>query len=248
MHQLIQHLTDWYNHALQTGGYGAVVLLMTMESSFLPLPSEVIIPPAAHLADIGQLKLSFAGIVAAGAFGSWLGATIMYWVARIGRPAAGVEVRAAGVVPAGEAGEGGTLDESLRRDGCVRGAVAAGSAATGGDSALGIAKMSYLQFSIFTILGATIWCSVLCYVGVKAGQDQQLMHGELRHVAMWLGGAMLVLGALYYLFVHRHMQKKAQQPANVLQRLDAAGSASANHLSSHLPHLPPHPLHRWRAG
>jgi hypothetical protein len=44
---------------------------------------------------------------------------------------------------------------------------------------------------------------------VKAGQDEKLMHGEMRHVAMWLGGAALVLGGLYYFFVHRHIAGKA---------------------------------------
>jgi hypothetical protein len=47
-------------------------------------------------------------------------------------------------------------------------------------------------------------------VGVKAGQDEQLMHGEMRHVALWLGGAALVLGGLYYFFVHRHMARMPQ--------------------------------------
>jgi hypothetical protein len=45
-------------------------------------------------------------------------------------------------------------------------------------------------------------------VGVKAGQDPELMAGQLRHVTLWLGGAALVLGGLYYFFVHRHLQKK----------------------------------------
>ena len=82
-----QPLIAWYLAALKTAGYPVIVLLMTMESSFLPLPSEVIIPPAAHLADTGQIPLGFAGIVVAGVFGSWLGATIMYWLARFaGRP------------------------------------------------------------------------------------------------------------------------------------------------------------------
>ena len=48
MHQLIQSLTDWYSHALQTGGYPLVALLMAVESSIFPLPSEVVIPPAAQ--------------------------------------------------------------------------------------------------------------------------------------------------------------------------------------------------------
>jgi membrane protein DedA with SNARE-associated domain len=74
----------------------------------------------------------------------------------------------------------------------------------------GITRMDYRVFSVFTILGAMIWSSVLCYVGVKAGQDEQLMHGELHHVAIWVGSAAIVFGGLYYFFVHRHMVKKAE--------------------------------------
>ena len=208
MHQLIQQLVDWYDHALQTGGYGAVVLLMTMESSFLPLPSEVIIPPAAHLADTGQLKLGFAGIVAAGAFGSWLGATIMYWLARMaGRPLVMKYGRMV-LFPPEKLEKAERWMSHYGAMGVFVARLLPGARQLVGIPA-GIAKMSYLQFSIFTLLGATIWCSVLCYVGVKAGQDEQLMHGELHHVAIWLGGMVLVLGALYYLFVHRHMQKRA---------------------------------------
>ena len=84
---VFQPLIHWYLGALKTGGYPLVVLLMTMESSILPLPSEVVIPPAAHLAYTNQIPLSLWGIVVAGALGSWLGATIMYWASRLaGRP------------------------------------------------------------------------------------------------------------------------------------------------------------------
>jgi len=47
---------------------------------------------------------------------------------------------------------------------------------------------------------------VLCYVGIKMGQDEKLMKGELQRISLWLGGAMLVLGAMYYFFVHRHIR------------------------------------------
>ena len=66
--------------------------------------------------------------------------------------------------------------------------------------------MNYKLFSIFTLLGSAAWCAVLCYVGIKMGQDEQLMKGELHRITLWLGGAMLVLGGLYYFFVHRHMK------------------------------------------
>src|ERR1035437_8369214 len=87
MHQIIQSLSDWYNHALQTGVYPAIALMMAVESSLFPLPSEIVIPPAAHWAHTGQIPLSLWGIVLAGTIGSWFGATLMYWTARIaGRP------------------------------------------------------------------------------------------------------------------------------------------------------------------
>src|ERR1041385_1081001 len=83
---MFKELIDWYLGSLESGGYPLIVLLMTIESSILPLPSELVIPPAAHLAHT-KGNLSMAGIVVAGTIGSWLGATAMYWAARLaGRP------------------------------------------------------------------------------------------------------------------------------------------------------------------
>jgi len=48
---------DWYAATLQHGGFPLVALLMAIESSVAPLPSEVIIPPAAHLAWTSGLPL-----------------------------------------------------------------------------------------------------------------------------------------------------------------------------------------------
>ena len=85
--KLFAPLIVWYMATLKTGGYWLIALLMAIESSILPLPSEVVIPPAAHLAYTDQIPLSLTGIVIAGTIGSWLGATLMYWAARLaGRP------------------------------------------------------------------------------------------------------------------------------------------------------------------
>src|SRR5215475_13843030 len=87
MHQMFKSLGEWYLGALKTGGYPLIALLMAMESSIIPLPSEIVIPPAAHLADTHQIPLGIPGIIIAGTIGSWLGATVMYWVSRwAGRP------------------------------------------------------------------------------------------------------------------------------------------------------------------
>src|SRR5258706_15016509 len=70
----------------------------------------------------------------------------------------------------------------------------------------GIVRMDYRLFSMYTVLGSAVWCGVLCYVGIKMGEDQALMQGQAHRLSLWIGGAMLVLGAMYYLFVYRHMK------------------------------------------
>jgi membrane protein DedA with SNARE-associated domain len=70
----------------------------------------------------------------------------------------------------------------------------------------GIVRMNFLLYSIYTLLGSGIWCAVLCWVGIKMGEDEALMKGELRRITLYVAAAMLALGALYYFFVHRHMK------------------------------------------
>ena len=192
---------------LQAGGYWLIALLMAIESSVLPLPSEVVIPPAAHLAYTGQIPLSLAGIVIAGTLGSWLGATLMYWAARLaGRP---LFLRYGKLI----------LVTPDKIEGAERWADHYGSMGIFISRLLpvvrhligipaGIVRMDYKLFSLFTLLGSAIWCTVLCYVGIHMGQDEQLMNGELHRISLWLGGAMLVLGGLYYFLVHRQMKKR----------------------------------------
>ena len=184
---------------------------MAVESSVVPLPSEVVIPPAAHLAYTGKIPLSLAGVVIAGTLGSWLGATLMYWAARLaGRP---LILRYGKYV----------LISPEKVQGAERWAEHYGSMGIFVSRLLpvvrhliglpaGIVRMNYTKFSIYTLLGSGLWCVVLCYIGIKMGQDEKLMAGQLHRVSLWLGGAMLVLGGMYYFFVHRHMKAAALKP------------------------------------
>ena len=202
---MFKGLIDWYMATLKTGGYPIVGLLMAIESSIVPLPSEVIIPPAAHLAHTGQIPLSLAGIVIAGTLGSWLGATAMYWASRLaGRP---LVMRYGRYV----------FIPAKKVEGAERWAAHYGSFGIFISRLLpvvrhligipaGIVRMDYWIFSICTLLGSGVWCAVLSYVGIKMGQDEQLMKGELHRITLWLGGAMFLLGGMYYLFVYRHMK------------------------------------------
>ena len=210
---LFRPIIEWYMGALAKGGYALIGLLMAIESSVVPLPSEVVIPPAAHLAHTGQIPLSLWGIVVAGTVGSWLGATLMYWAARLGgRPLVMRYGKYVFIKPEKVAGAerwaahyGGMGIFISRLLPVVRHLIGIPA---------GIVRMDYKKFSLYTLLGSAIWCAVLCWLGVKMGQDEKLMAGEMHRITLWLGGAMMLLGGLYYFFVHRHMKTDTRGPAS----------------------------------
>ena len=208
MHELLKPFIDWYMTKLEDGGYGLIVLLMAMESSIIPLPSEVVIPPAAHLAST-KGGMTLPGIVAAGTLGSWIGATVMYWGSRwIGRPLlmrygswvliSPEKIRGAEAW-ANHYGEVGVFISRLLP--VVRHLIGIPA---------GVVRMNFWYYSAATVLGSAIWCTVLVWLGVTAGRDQALLDGDLHRITLWGGGVLVVLGAIYYFFVHRQMRRGAR--------------------------------------
>jgi len=208
MAELFRPLIEWYLGALQTGGYFLVALLMAVESSIVPLPSEVVIPPAAHLAYTNQLHMSLWGIALAGTIGSWVGASAMYWASRWGgRPLVMRYGKYFFISPA-------------KVEGAERWAQRYGSMGIFVSRLLpvvrhligipaGIVRMNYWKFSAYTLLGSGIWCAVLCWVGVRMGQDLQQAKNMTHTFSLWCGGVTVAICGLYYLFVHRQMKKDA---------------------------------------
>jgi membrane protein DedA with SNARE-associated domain len=161
MHHLLE---TWFSWVL-TGGYLGIIVLMAMESSIFPVPSEIVIPPAAFLA--AQGKLSFTGVVLAGTLGSYLGSAITYWASRlIGRP---LIVRYGRFVFVSskklEQAEqwlaryeaGGVFFARLLP--VVRHLISIPA---------GIVRMNFGLFSLVTIAGSALWCWILAYLGDKA--------------------------------------------------------------------------------
>ena len=207
-HEWIQRLLAAYQHSLQTGGYPYIIFLMALESSVVPIPSEVIIPPAVLMSMAGKSTMSLPGIVLAAAFGSWVGASAMYWASRAaGRPLAVRFGRLVLITPAKiEQAErwserfGGFGIFLSRMLPVVRHLIGIPA---------GSVRMNYWKFSLYTLLGSLLWCGVLTYVSFVAGNDSRLMHGEIREVTLWAAGAAVVLGAAYYFLVHRFSRKAA---------------------------------------
>jgi membrane protein DedA with SNARE-associated domain len=216
---MLEQLTLWYSNTLEQWGFFAVALLMAAESTIVPIPSEVIIPPAAYQAWNGK-GLNFFGtyytgmtaqamLVVAGALGSWVGASIMYWVSLFaGRPL---------LIKYGKY----FLISEAKIHGAERWAEAYGPLGIFASRLLpvvrhligipaGIVKMNYWVYSIYTIVGSAIWTAVLCWLGIQVGGI--ISKGDMHLVTFWILGFLFVLSSLYYLFVHRHMKKTALQP------------------------------------
>jgi membrane protein DedA with SNARE-associated domain len=198
----LHHLVQWYQDTLASGGYPLIAALMAIESTVVPIPSELIIPFAAQRAHVTG-SLSMPGIVLAGTLGSWFGATIMYWAARAaGRPLV-LRYGSYFLVPetklhaaerwASNFGSFGVFVARLLP--VVRHLIGI---------PMGIVKMNFVKYSLFTLVGSCIWCVVLTCVGIQAGNDPKLLQGDLHRVMLWLLGALAVLSALYYFLVHRH--------------------------------------------
>ena len=204
---MLKALSDWYLARLADGGYALVALLMAIESSVVPLPSEIVIPPAAYLFHNrnGGGMPCLVGLTLAGAIGSWLGATVMYWVSRLGgRPFVMRFGRYAGITHhkvemaehwAAHYGPIGIFISRLLP--VIRHLIGIPA---------GIVRMNFTKYSIYTLLGSTIWSAVLCWVGVKMGADIEETSNLTHTLSKWLGLGALVLGALYYFFVRRPSQ------------------------------------------
>jgi membrane protein DedA with SNARE-associated domain len=205
MRELLASLLEWYLGALDQGGYLLVAALMAMESSIIPLPSEFVIPPAAHLAH-SRGVMSLTGVVVAGTIGSWAGASVMYWASRLlGRPLlmrfgryvliTEEKVRRAEAWSSHYGTMGVFISRLLP---VIRHLIGIPA---------GIVRLNFAWYSLATVVGSALWCSVLAWVGVTAGQDPELLAGSVHRISLWVGGLMLAIGALYYVFVHRQMRR-----------------------------------------
>jgi len=206
---LLHESSNWYLSVLGEGSYWLIAGLMALESTFVPIPSEAIIPPAAYLAHT-QGEFSLVGIVLAGAAGSWVGASLMYWGARgLGRPlvlrfgpyiglmAAKIELAERWSAHYGWPGV--FLSRLLPAIRHLIGIPA------------GIVRMDFRWYSAATLTGSLFWCSVLAWLGMTFGSHPQLLKGSLHRFAVLVLAVGAVLAALYYVFVQRPASRHKQR-------------------------------------
>jgi membrane protein DedA with SNARE-associated domain len=198
MHQLIATWFGW----VRDWHYLGVFLLMALESSIVPVPSELVIPPAAYWATQGQMSLP--GVVLAGTAGSYVGAMVMYFASRLlGRPlvlAWGKYV----MVPPDKLEKAERFLTRYETGGVFFARLLPVVRHLIGIPA-GIVRMAPGPYSVMTIVGSAVWCTVLAVFGQqvlgaepKLIEDPDALVHALKHKSLTVVAGVVVLAVLYF--------------------------------------------------
>ncbi|MCS7199445.1 MAG: DedA family protein [Caldimicrobium sp.] len=149
---------------------------MALESTIVPIPSEVVVPPAGYLASKGELSL--LGVILAGTFGSLAGALLNYYMAlKFGRPAFLRFIRKYGQYVLLTEASFLKMEGFWHNHGHISTFV--GRLLPGLRHVIsipaGFARMALTLFCIYTTVGAFIWCTVLALCGYYFGKNEALL-------------------------------------------------------------------------
>jgi membrane protein DedA with SNARE-associated domain len=194
----VQSVIEWYMAHI---GYGTIIFLMAVESSFIPFPSEIVIPPAAWKAAQGELNIFL--VVASGTLGALVGGLFNYYLGLfLGRKLiyrlADTRILHAMLVDrkAIEKAENYFLKHGKsstfigRLVPAVRQLISIPA---------GISRMKMRDFLVYTTLGATIWNIILAVLGYFLYGQKEVLHRfyiEISYGCIVLGG--LFIGYLLY--------------------------------------------------
>lgn len=205
---IIQVVEKWYEENMN---YGTITALMAVESSFIPFPSEIVIPPAAYIASKPGSDLNIFLVVLFGTLGALIGAFINYYLALwLGRPIIykfadsklghlcllskeKIETAENYFV---QHGKTSTLVGRLIP--AVRQLISIPA---------GLARMNVWHFALFTAIGAGLWNSVLALLGYLA-QGQQDLIEQYSHELSIIVLALLGVVILYFIIKKLCLQRK----------------------------------------
>ena len=219
-----ENLYYWFKDHMN---YWTVIVLMAMESSIIPLPSEVVVPPAAYFSLQANASMDFWGVILAATIGAYLGSAINYGLSvLIGRPI---------IYAFADSKVGHFLRLSKEKlDKAEHFFQKKGSISIFISRLLpvvrhlisipaGLSRMNYATFSLFTILGAGIWNVVLAGLGYllyRVVPDDSQFFAQLEHYNHYLkiaGFTLLGLVIVYIIYkVIKNKKKKAEnsEPSN----------------------------------
>ena len=205
-------VVDWLLQTIGTLGYPGIFLLMAMESSIIPIPSELVMPPAGYLAQQGKMSMTVA--IICGTAGSLVGAYANYYAAHyLGRPLLLKYGKYVFITEEKFAkvecfflkhGEISTFIGRLLP--VIRHLISLPA---------GLAGMNHVKFALYTLLGAGIWCTVLTFIGYFIGSNQELI---MKYSHQAVIAVVVLSGALVAIYIWWQRKKGSScadiQPKN----------------------------------
>ncbi len=197
--QLVDLIFDW--------GYLGIFLMMAIESSFIPFPSEIVLIPAGYLASQGDMSLGMIMVAALG--GSMVGAFINYFLAlTLGRKI----LQKYGKYFFIKESALEKMENYFEKHGHISTFI--GRLIPGIRQLIsipaGLSRMNLGIFSLYTAMGAGIWALILTLLGYFIGENQELIDIYLKQITMAVVGSLVVIGFIYY----KYYKKKQTNEGN----------------------------------
>ncbi len=196
MEEFLQYLIK----TLGSLGYPGIFLLMAIETTVVPLPSELVMPSAGYLASKNEMNIFF--VILSGTAGSLAGAYVHYFLGRhLGRP---LLLRYGKYLFISEK-KLKRVEGFFKTHGEI--SVFTGRLLPVARSLIsipaGIAGMNHLRFSLYTFLGAGIWVTVLTYIGYLIGENEELLRRYTKEAVT--GVALFAVGVIIlYIIIQKH--------------------------------------------
>jgi len=215
---MVMKVENWYANNMN---YLSITLLMTVESSFIPFPSEIVIPPAAYVAGkedstlhaTDSYPINVLLIVLFGTIGAMLGAIINYLLAMwLGRPIiyafADSKVGHLCLLSSEKVKKAEDYFNDHGKVSTFVGRLIPGIRQLISIPA-GLSKMNFGQFLLYTFLGASIWNIVLALLGYIAHGQMDLIHAYSHELSIAIM-ALLALIVVYFIFKTIIKRKKTK--------------------------------------
>ncbi len=192
---LVDLIFDW--------GYLGIFIMMSIESSFIPFPSEIVLIPAGYLASKGDMNIAM--IMVSGLGGSMVGAFINYYLALLlgrkilKRYGKYFFIKEEALVK---------MDGFFDKHGHISTFV--GRLIPGIRQLIsipaGLSRMNLGIFSFYTALGAGIWALILVLLGYFIGENQEMIDMYLKQITIIVLFVLLVLSS-WYMYYQRNKIK-----------------------------------------
>ncbi len=205
---MVAHLSSLIIQLVQSSGYLAVFILMTLESALIPIPSEITMPFAGFLIQQGHLNFFF--VVLIGAFGNLVGSLIAYAlgfyleehiiISIIERYGKYLLIRKHEYERAMHWFQkyGLSIVFTSRLLPAVRTFISLPA---------GLAEMNLAKFSLYTFTGSVLWSAFLTYIGFYLGKNWESIHTYFNKAHYIIAGILLLL-AIYYVMKKLYLPHK----------------------------------------